>query len=123
MVVVINETNERPWGEWKVVHTSYQRAVKMLTVNPGCMLSLQTHQERSEFWVPLETGLVAYTRNKDGDFEQAQLLMRCRAFEVRRGVAHRLMNPTKFPLTLVEIIVGNYDEDDIERIHDAYGRE
>lgn len=116
------DIEERPWGAWKVVHKEAAATVKVLTVNPGCMLSLQRHSLRSECWVPLESGLVAYTRWYDGCHESASLLEANRAFTVGTGRVHRLANPTDKVISLVEIINGTYDEDDIERLHDAYGR-
>lgn len=125
------EANERPWGSWRVVHNDGSTVVKILSVNPGCMLSLQSHKGRSEYWQPLDDGLVAYVyspaRPLDpdaalGGTRSALLLSPFRTFYVPVGQVHRLMNPTTKPISLVETIVGRYDEEDIKRYHDAYGR-
>lgn len=134
----MTEIAERPWGEWKVVHqeqaTAHQKetTVKVLTINPGCMLSLQAHRKREEFWVALSYGLVAYVYQPshigvfseiaDGESRQALLLPVHKVFKIPFGTVHRLVNPTAHPVSLVEIITGSYDEDDITRLHDAYGR-
>lgn len=126
------DIEERPWGSWKVVHEEGKdeggdraHTVKVLTVNPGCMLSLQSHKWRTEYWLPLEDGLVAYTdaRHTYGDGSgYAIYLQKCKPHEVRAGSRHRLINPSSRPISVVEIIIGTYLEDDIERFHDAYGR-
>lgn len=115
------EVEERPWGEWKIVHEESAGTVKVLTVNPGAMLSLQSHSRRGEFWVPLSSGLVAYTRN-DAGTQGGKLLRSHEVFMVGAGVIHRLINPTERVISVVEIISGFYDEQDIKRYHDAYGR-
>lgn len=116
----MTDVQERPWGGWKIVHEEGEgmlsRAVKVLMVNPGCMLSLQSHRYRTEFWVPLQSGLVAY----NGD--EATYLKAFEPYTVHRGSAHRLINPSSQDISVVEIIVGKYDEEDIVRLHDAYGR-
>ncbi len=117
----MTEIAERPWGAWKVVHEEAAGTVKVLTVNPGCMLSLQSHLLRSEFWVPLASGLIAYTRNSAGT-QAGRLLRAHEVFLVEREQLHRLINPTETGISVVEIINGSYDEDDIKRYHDSYGR-
>lgn len=126
------EVEERPWGTWKVVHEEapnsseeFNKTVKVLTVNAGGMLSLQSHALRDEFWVPLADGLVAYEDRRSAYSSEpglATYLTRGRAHRVTRGTKHRLINPSDRAVSLVEIIFGTYDEDDIERYHDAYGR-
>lgn len=111
---------ERPWGTWHLVYEAPERAVKILTVNAGCMLSLQKHRERAEYWVPLHDGLIAYT---SGDIQHGQMLMAMVPFEVPKGFTHRLINPQDHAIALVEIITGWYREEDIVRYHDSYGRQ
>lgn len=123
---------ERPWGSWKVVHEEGKdiggdgcHTVKVLTVNPGCMLSLQAHKRRTEYWLPLDDGLVAYTdaRHTHGAGSgYAVYLTRCKPHKVGANERHRLINPGTRPISVVEIIIGYYDEEDITRYHDAYGR-
>lgn len=124
---------ERPWGEWKVVHEEarnsseeFEKTVKVLTVNAGCMLSLQSHTQRDEFWVALADGLVAYEDRRNTYSQNsgvAVLLERGKVHRVMRGTKHRLVNPSDRAISLVEIIFGTYDEEDIKRYHDSYGRQ
>jgi len=126
-------TEERPWGTWKVVHeeqnysaAEFEKTVKVLTVNPGAMLSLQSHNNRDEFWVPLADGLVAYEDRRNtysSDAGKADYLRRGYVHRVNRGTKHRLVNPCDVPISVVEIIFGKYDEEDITRYHDTYGRQ
>lgn len=115
------EVEERPWGAWKVVHEEPRHTVKVLTVNPGCMLSLQSHLLRTEYWVPLETGLMAYTTSNEYG-QHGRLLKARETFTVGCNQIHRLINPTDRAISVVEIIHGDYDEADIRRYHDSYGR-
>ena len=117
------DREERPWGWWKVAHLApFSQTVKMLCVNPGQMLSLQVHQSRTEFWVPLSDGLMAYTRNDVGT-PSGRLLRANEVYKVPAKYAHRLVNPTEREIMVVEIINGRYDEGDITRLHDNYNRE
>lgn len=123
---------ETPWGSWQIVYHSLDNVVKILTVNAGCMLSLQKHMKRNESWIPMENGLIAYTYRPHtslGDLSAmtgstlVKPLYADEVFNVGRGVIHRLINPTHKPIQMTEIIRGTYHEQDIVRIHDAYGRE
>jgi mannose-6-phosphate isomerase-like protein (cupin superfamily) len=87
------------------------------------MLSLQSHERRSELWQPLADGLVAYTEDDVADWTKAELLPSSKVYLVRKGVRHRLINPTGNQITVIETIIGEYDEDDIVRYHDTYGRQ
>lgn len=120
----MTEIAERPWGAWKVVHEEPAGTVKVLTVNPGSMLSLQSHKHRDEFWVPLVTGLVAYVTSGTPYRQRMDgvLLSAHEVYKVSRNDKHRLINPTEMTISLVEIINGRYDEEDITRYHDSYGR-
>ena len=121
----MTDVQERPWGGWKIVHEEGEgmlsRAVKVLMVNPGCMLSLQSHRYRTEFWVPLQSGLVAYCGDQSPK-PNATYLKAFEPYAVYSGTTHRLINPGAIEISVVEIIVGKYDEEDIVRLHDAYGR-
>lgn len=92
-------------------------AVKILTVNPGSRLSLQTHQLRSEEWTPVSPGLKAQI----GD-EVVELTQFC-TYRIPVGVVHRIINDSTEVGHIVEVLYGVYDEDDIERLEDDYGRE
>jgi mannose-6-phosphate isomerase-like protein (cupin superfamily) len=91
-------------------------AVKLLHVEPRQMLSLQTHCLRRERWVPTTTGLGAVI----GDQEHELLLGR--AYEIPVGTSHRLFDKGGRGGTVIEIMYGTYDEDDIIRLSDMYDR-
>ena len=106
---------KRPWGEYKVLGEN-PVCVKIITVNPHSRLSLQTHELRDEIWLALQPGLYAHIGDDVKDMGVMQRLF------VGRGVEHRIENPTDIPLQLIELMYGEYDEDDIFRLEDDYGR-
>jgi mannose-6-phosphate isomerase-like protein (cupin superfamily) len=117
---VIGSTEERsfrPWGYYQVLHRGERFQVKCLSVNPGCQLSLQKHFHRAEHWVVVN-GTALVTR----DGEQ-MLLSENESIYLPVGAVHRLENPGRIPLNLIEVQSGGYlEEDDIVRIEDVYGR-
>lgn len=115
-------SEDRPWGGWKVVHEDTGAVVKILTVGAGQMLSLQSHELRDELWQPLGPGLVRYTTREDGSMPVAEVMSEAKVYAIRRKMRHRLINPTEFDISVVEVIKGRYDENDIVRYQDAYGR-
>ena len=107
----------RPWGSYEGVDEGERYQVKRIKVKPGAALSLQMHHHRSEHWIVVK-GTGQITRGDDvftlGENESTY---------IPRGVVHRLENPGKIPLELIEVQVGAYlGEDDIERFEDVYGR-
>jgi mannose-1-phosphate guanylyltransferase/mannose-6-phosphate isomerase len=107
----------RPWGCYEDVDAGERFRVKRITVNPGAKLSLQLHHHRAEHWVVV-SGTARVTRG-----EEALLLTENQSTYIPLGVRHRLENPGKIPLQIVEIQSGAYlEEDDIVRIEDAYHR-
>lgn len=106
---------KRPWGEYKIIGEN-PVCVKIITVNPHSRLSLQTHKLRDEVWVALQPGLYADI----GDNTFAMGVMD--RFFVEHGVQHRIQNVTDNPIQVLELIYGLYDEDDICRLEDDYGR-
>lgn len=128
----MSDVQIRPWGHWQVLTTDEpsRKTVKLLTVNAGGMLSLQSHRQRREIWQPLGSGLVVYMYEPSsipdialGGTVQAFPLEAHKVYEIPMRWVHRLMNPTAAPISVVETIVGRYDENDIIRYHDAYGRD
>jgi len=110
-------TERRPWGTFAVLLAGPRFKIKELTVNPGARLSLQMHHHRSEHWVVIE-GTARITC--DGD---ERLLSENESTYIPIGARHRLENPGKVPLRIVEVQCGGYlGEDDITRFDDAYGR-
>lgn len=107
----------RPWGYYRQLHMGERFQVKRITVNPGCKLSLQKHFHRAEHWTVVN-GTALVTR----DNEQT-LLRENESLFIPLGAMHRLENPGKVPLNLIEVQSGAYlGEDDIIRVEDAYNR-
>ena len=108
----------RPWGSFLSIENGSTWQIKKIEVNPGSSLSLQMHFHRSEHWV-----VVAGTAKVEiGDLEK--IIGPNESVYIPLGAKHRLSNPTKFPLILIEIQSGTYlGEDDIRRFEDKYGRE
>jgi mannose-1-phosphate guanylyltransferase / mannose-6-phosphate isomerase len=107
----------RPWGYYQDVDIAPRYKVKRIVVKPGCKLSLQKHFHRSEHWVVVK-GTAEITLGKD-----ARTLHENESIYIPMGGVHRLANPGKIPLELIEVQVGSYlGEDDIVRLDDAYGR-
>ncbi len=107
----------RPWGYYISIVHEKRWQVKRIEVNPGASLSLQMHHHRSEHWVVVKgTALV----EKDSE---KQLLGENQSTYIPLGCKHKLTNPGKIPLELIEIQSGGYiGEDDIIRLEDMYGR-
>jgi mannose-1-phosphate guanylyltransferase/mannose-6-phosphate isomerase len=107
----------RPWGYYEDIDRGERFRVKRITVNPGGKLSLQLHHHRAEHWVVVK-GTARITR---GDKEM--LLTENQSTYIPLGVHHRLENPGKVPLQIIEIQSGAYlEEDDIVRLEDSYHR-
>jgi mannose-1-phosphate guanylyltransferase / mannose-6-phosphate isomerase len=107
----------RPWGAFKTVDRGERFQVKRLTVKSGGRLSLQKHFHRAEHWVVVQG--TALVRRGDEIF----LVTENQSVYIPIGVEHRLENPGKVPLHLIEVQSGAYlGEDDIVRIADGYGR-
>ena len=116
----IGEKDTRPWGTWEVLDLGTENGeefcVKKITVNPGGVLSLQSHQLRREEWTVLE-GVMEITRDKEIFNVPAG-----ETVHIPQGAVHRMANRTDTPVTLKEIQRGICREDDIERFEDIYGR-
>lgn len=107
----------RPWGHFQSVELGERYQVKRITVNPGAKLSLQKHYHRAEHWVVVN-GTAVVTR--DGE---TMLLKENESVFLPLGCVHRLENPGRIPLNLIEIQSGPYlGEDDIVRFEDVYAR-
>ena len=107
----------RPWGEYESVDHAERFQVKRITVKPGERLSLQKHHHRAEHWIVVN----GTARVTCGDKEF--LLAENESTYIPIGEIHRLENPGKIPLELIEVQSGSYlGEDDIERFEDKYGR-
>jgi mannose-1-phosphate guanylyltransferase/mannose-6-phosphate isomerase len=107
----------RPWGYYQGIDEGARYQVKRLMVKPGSKLSLQKHFHRAEHWVVVK-GTAEVTVN-----DKVSTVHENESVYIPIGGVHRLANPGKIPLELVEVQVGSYlGEDDIVRLDDAYGR-
>lgn len=107
----------RPWGFYESLTLSNRFQVKRIVVNPGSRLSLQKHFHRAEHWI-----IVAGTAQVHRDGEEI-LLRENESIYLPLGSVHRLENPGRIPLVIIEVQVGAYlGEDDIVRFEDTYGR-
>lgn len=108
---------DRPWGFYQSLHEGERFQVKRLTVKPGGKLSLQKHFHRAEHWVVVN-GTARVTRDNE-----EILLCENESVYLPLGCVHRLENPGRIPLSLIEVQSGAYlGEDDIVRIEDVYQR-
>jgi mannose-1-phosphate guanylyltransferase/mannose-6-phosphate isomerase len=110
---------DKPWGSFDQFVLNSTCTVKILTCNPGAKLSLQRHRMRNELWIALDSGVVV---ELDGKIltpdKNAQIWLPA-------GSIHRLScDPTRTtPVRVMEISLGTFDENDIERLEDVYGRD
>ena len=108
----------RPWGSYDSIESGERYQVKRLTVKPGASMSLQLHHHRAEHWIVV-SGTARITRN-----DEVFLLEENQSTYIPLGAKHRIENPGKIPLHLIEVQSGSYlGEDDIVRFEDRYGRE
>jgi mannose-1-phosphate guanylyltransferase/mannose-6-phosphate isomerase len=107
----------RPWGSYQALDRGERFQVKRIVVKPGSRLSLQKHAHRAEHWVVVR-GTARVTVGDD-----TRTLYENESVFVPQGVVHRLENPGKIPLELIEVQTGSYlGEDDIVRLDDDYRR-
>jgi mannose-1-phosphate guanylyltransferase/mannose-6-phosphate isomerase len=108
----------RPWGFYESLIQAERFQVKRIVVTPGAKLSLQKHFHRAEHWVVVSgTALATYDTT-------TRLVRENESVYLPLGCVHRLENPGRIPLTLIEVQSGSYlGEDDIVRLEDTYGRQ
>jgi len=100
----------RPWGSYESIDSSARFQVKHIVINPGASISLQLHYHRSEHWVVVK-GTARITRDKE-----VFILSENQSTYIPLGIVHRLENPGKLPLEIIEVQSGGYlEEDDIIR--------
>jgi mannose-1-phosphate guanylyltransferase / mannose-6-phosphate isomerase len=110
-------TSHRPWGRFTILEEGTRYKIKRIVVDPGQRLSLQKHYHRSEHWVVVK-GTAKVTIG-----EREQLMHENESVYVPKSEVHRLENPGKVHLELIEVQVGEYvGEDDIVRLEDIYQR-
>ena len=107
----------RPWGWYDSVDAGPRFQVKRIMVNPGATLSLQMHHHRAEHWIVVQ-GTAEVTCG-----DRKMILTENQSTYIPLGETHRLANPGKLPLEIIEVQSGSYlGEDDIVRFEDTYGR-
>jgi mannose-1-phosphate guanylyltransferase/mannose-6-phosphate isomerase len=108
----------RPWGSYDSIDNGERFQVKRLSVKPGQCMSLQLHHHRAEHWIVV-SGTARITRGED-----VFLLEENQSTYIPLGTRHRIENPGKIPLHIIEVQSGTYlGEDDIVRFEDRYGRQ
>jgi mannose-1-phosphate guanylyltransferase/mannose-6-phosphate isomerase len=117
----LHTTVYRPWGSYTELEKGDRYKIKRITLNPGESISLQMHYHRSEHWIVVK-GTAKVVLEKDGKFRE-YFVFENESIYVPKTTKHRLMNPGKIPLEIIEVQVGEYvQEDDILRFDDVYGR-
>ncbi|MBM4224599.1 MAG: mannose-1-phosphate guanylyltransferase/mannose-6-phosphate isomerase [Gammaproteobacteria bacterium] len=107
----------RPWGSYDSIENGARYQVKRLSVKPGASMSLQLHHHRAEHWIVV-AGTARITRG-----DEVFILEENQSTYIPLGVKHRIENPGKIPLHIIEVQSGSYlGEDDIVRFEDRYGR-
>jgi mannose-1-phosphate guanylyltransferase len=107
----------RPWGMYDSIDNGERYQVKRITVKPGASLSKQMHHHRAEHWIVVSGTAIVEIDDKE------IMLTENQSTYIPLGSTHRLVNPGKLPLELIEVQSGAYlGEDDIVRFDDVYGR-
>jgi len=109
------EKENRPWGNFERFTLNEKTTVKIITVNEGESISLQTHENRDEFWRVLNGSGTVHINGKDAEAHEGD------AFFGKRGHEHRITGGAG-GFTCLEIAFGDFDENDIRRLEDRYGR-
>ncbi len=104
----------KPWGKFEEFTHNERTTVKIITVKKGGVLSLQSHRHRRELWVALEEGLTAVISGKKTRLRKGQMII------VPKKARHRIMASRN--ARFLEISFGIFDENDIKRYEDVYGR-
>ena len=109
--------DHRPWGWFESLVIGDRFQVKRIVVNPGAALSLQSHHHRAEHWIDVK-GTARVTVDQD-----VRLVTENQSVYIPLGAVHRMENPGRLPMVLIEVQTGSYlGEDDIVRYEDVYAR-
>ena len=107
---------EKPWGRFEQYTHNLPCTVKILTVSPGGILSSQYHHKRDELWVVLDSGACVEMDEKVLHPKPGEKLF------IPRGTVHRLSSTGGEEVRVLEVSFGEFDEEDIVRLEDVYGR-
>lgn len=112
-----HQTVHRPWGSYTVLGEGPDYKLKRIVVKPGASLSLQYHHHRAEHWVVIDGSALVLNGENEIYLKSNQSTF------IPAGTPHRLSNPGKIPIVMIEVQTGSYvGEDDIVRLEDKYGR-
>lgn len=109
------EKENRPWGNFERFTLNEKTTVKIITVNAGEYFSLQTHEHRDEFWHVIKGSGIIHIGDKEHQAHEGS------SFFCPRGSEHRVTGGAE-GTTFLEIAFGDFDEGDIKRLEDKYGR-
>lgn len=109
-------TVKKPWGLFIQFTHNQKSTVKILEINPGEILSLQSHKKRREFWYVLEGTPTIVINNSIKKYKKSEFI------RIGKGIKHRIINKTKKIVRVLEISIGSFDENDIVRYEDKYHR-
>lgn len=107
---------ERPWGQFEQFVSNERVTVKIITVEPGHRLSLQTHEHRGEFWQVLDGPMEVTVGDRTWSAEPGEKVW------VPQCAVHRMANKGDAPARMLEVAYGEFDEADIVRLDDDYTR-
>ena len=107
---------KKPWGLFVQFSHNEKSTVKILEVKPDEMLSMQSHKKRDEFWYVLEGNPTIVLNTRIKTYKKNETI------QIRKGTKHRIINKTKKIARVLEISLGNFDENDIIRYEDKYNR-
>ena len=108
--------DHRPWGKFRSFPHEKASSIKIITVYPKGILSLQYHSSRSEYWIVLDEGLEVTIGDRIWKPEKNEEIY------IPQNVPHRMKNSGDHPARIMEIWIGDSDETDIVRLQDDYGR-
>jgi mannose-6-phosphate isomerase-like protein (cupin superfamily) len=114
--VVESRQSLRPWGSWTLLLRGVGFQVKVLEIKPGARLSLQSHAKRSEHWIIVDGTARVSRDGEDLDLHHNESVY------ILPGCKHRLENIGKTPLKVIEVALGDVDENDITRYQDDWVR-
>lgn len=106
----------RPWGDFRQFTRNETSTVKVITIEPYQRLSLQTHRNRDEEWYVLDGSVTVTLEGRTFTMEKHEELY------IYAEQQHRVGNPNGFPVRILEIAYGDFNENDIERFEDDYER-
>ena len=113
----MNSTVQKPWGYYEILKSGKNFLVKKIFVKPGGMLSLQSHEHRSEHWIVAEGVVEVTLDNKTINLEENENIF------IPKGAIHRISNKGNNDLIIIEMWYGEIlDENDIKRYEDNYNR-